>query len=276
MSGSLAAALVGAADIAISLFGAGEQPVTLGDFIFAGYEVPESIRWGGSQSLSVHKLVGGERIIDAMGADDADIGWSGIFLSSDASDRADELDQMRIAGVPVSLLFSGRSYDVVIRSFRADQRKQNHVPYQIVCTVLRDFGPNQSSPTILSQVTDDLNTALGFDVPQALSAAQTALQTVTPVLVPIVSLVGGTAASAAVAKGLGTAQAIVTSADSIAEGQIAGLATAAATAGNLAGAVSPSGATANMNTALAATQTAATAAAMGAYIGRAQVNVANA
>jgi hypothetical protein len=276
MSGSFAAALVGAADLAISLFGAGEQPVTLGDFVFAGYEVPESIRWGGSQSLAVHKLVGGERIIDAMGPDDADIGWSGIFLSSDASDRADELDQMRLAGVPVSLLFSGRSYDVVVRSFRADQRKSNHVPYNIVCTVLRDFGPNPPAPTILSQVTDDLNQALGFDVPQALAGVQTALQTVTPVLVPLVSLVGGTAASVAVAKGLGAATALSTAAGDLAAGQIAGITEAASSVGNVVGAATAANATANMRTAGAATEEAAKAAAMQAYIGRAQKNVANA
>lgn len=279
MSGSFAAAAIGLVDTALSLFGAGNQPVTLGDFIFAGYEVPESIRWGGTQSLSIKKLPGGNRVIDAMGPDDADIPWSGIFLSADASNRADQLDTMRIAGVQQDLVFAGRMYTVLIRSFRADQRKTNHVPYSIVCTVLEDLtgaGGPTGSPSMLSQVTDDLSTALGIDVPATLDAVQTQLQTVTPLLVPLVSLVGGTSAATAVAAGLGTTQGLLSSADSLAEGNIAGLTTAASTIGNVVGASTPQQANTNTNLAASSLATAAAAQAMSAYVGRAAVNVSNA
>jgi hypothetical protein len=279
MSGSFAAAAVGLVDTALSLFGAGNQPVTLGDFIFAGYEVPESIRWGGNQSLSIKKLPGGQRVIDDMGPDDADIPWSGIFLSSDASDRADQLKTMKDAGVQYDLVFAGRMYTVLIRSFRADQRKINHVPYSIVCTVLQDLtgaGGPTDSPSMLSQVTDDLNSALGFDVPATLSAVQNQLQTVTPLLVPLVSLVGGTSAATSIAAGLGTTQGLLSSADTLAEGNIAGLTTAAATVGNVVGATTAQQANANTNAAATNLATAAAAQAMSAYVGRAAVNVSNA
>jgi hypothetical protein len=277
MSGSIAAAAVGVADLAVSLFGAGNQAVSLGSFVFAGYEVPERITWGGHQSLSVKKLVGGQRVIDAMGRDDSDIAWSGIFLSADASQRADQLDKLRVGGQQQKLIFSGRSYTVVIRSFRADQRKTNHVPYSIVCTILQDMTSAQqaSKPTLLSQVTDDLNSALGFNVPAALQSAQSALQTVTPIVTPLVSLVGGTSASIAVATGLGGATALISSASSLAAGQLSGITSAAASVGNLLGAATPSAAIAAMKTAAAATQTAAVAAAMSGYVGRAIANVKN-
>jgi hypothetical protein len=53
--------------------------LTLGDFTFARYEIPERIPFGGDQQLNVHKLVGGVRVIDALGADPMPIEWSGFF-----------------------------------------------------------------------------------------------------------------------------------------------------------------------------------------------------
>lgn len=276
MSGSIAAGLIGVASFGLTPFGVTDHPVSIGDFIFQGFEVPESIRWGGQQSLTVHKLVGGQRVIDAMGPDDDDISWSGIFLSSDASDRADQLDQMRIAGVQQTLTFAGRSYDVIVRHFRADQRKLNHVPYSIVVTVLNDYGPNQQDPSALSQVTEDINNALGFDITDALSEAQNTLNTVTPVLVPLVALVGGTSAATSVATGLGTAQGFVNAGADLANGQIAGITNAASSVGNVIGATTAKDANNNMATAGSATATAAMAAGMGAYIGRAALNTGNA
>lgn len=275
MSGAISAVIQGVAGIATTLFGGGDQSVSLGGFVFAGYEVPETIRWGGSQQMTVHKLVGGTRVIDTLGRDDMDISWSGIFLSADASDRADQLDQLRALGLMVELAFAGRDYDVVVKSFSADQRKLNHVPYSIVCTVLQDNTADlkAADPTVLSSVMDDLSSALGFDVPEALTTAQQTLATVSPVLTPIVALVGGTAAATAVAAGLGAAQGLTTAAAQLADGQIAGITNAAASVGNVIGAVTPEKATANMQAALAATATAAYASAMTAYVGRATLNV---
>ena len=54
--------------------------VTLGGFAFQDFEVPERIPAGGEQMLAIHKLVGGRRVIDAMGRDDAALEWSGYFL----------------------------------------------------------------------------------------------------------------------------------------------------------------------------------------------------
>ena len=53
--------------------------LTLGDFEFARYEIPEQITFGGDQRLVVHELVGGTRVIDAMGRADAPLEWSGLF-----------------------------------------------------------------------------------------------------------------------------------------------------------------------------------------------------
>jgi hypothetical protein len=41
--------------------------LTLGGVVFADFEIPDSISSGGEQMLTVHKLPGGNRIIDALG-----------------------------------------------------------------------------------------------------------------------------------------------------------------------------------------------------------------
>ena len=42
------------------------QTLLLGSVQFADFELPTSITWGGAQSLAVHRLPGGVRVIDAM------------------------------------------------------------------------------------------------------------------------------------------------------------------------------------------------------------------
>ena len=72
--------------------------LTLGGIIFQDFEVPDNIGIGGEQALVVHKLPGGARVIDAMGADHRDITWSGRFRSGNAEARARLLDSYRIGG----------------------------------------------------------------------------------------------------------------------------------------------------------------------------------
>jgi len=48
-----------------------DTTVNLGAFQFALFEIPEKIHWGGSQRTAVHELVGGKRVIDAMGRSDS-------------------------------------------------------------------------------------------------------------------------------------------------------------------------------------------------------------
>jgi hypothetical protein len=55
--------------------------LVLGPVAFSDFEDPERIRFGGAQRLAVHKLPGGARVIDALGPDDTEIGWSGIFAA---------------------------------------------------------------------------------------------------------------------------------------------------------------------------------------------------
>jgi hypothetical protein len=110
----------------------------LGPVLFQDFELPERITWGGAQRLAVHRLPGGVRVIDAMGRDDAEITWSGIFNGGGAGVRARAIDLMRADGSVWPLVWDAFFYAVVVARFEADYTRENWIPYRIACTVLRD------------------------------------------------------------------------------------------------------------------------------------------
>jgi hypothetical protein len=225
--------------------------------------------------LAVHKLPGGDRVIDAMGRDDDEIAWSGIFLSADASNRADELDQLRVAGGELELIFAGRNYSVVISHFKADQRKINHVPYTISCTVLTDESGSigNGSQSLLGSITSDISNALGFDLGDTLSGVQSAIQQAQGPLLTVTGLVAGGPAAAKIAGVLGTAQGSLSGASQLVNGNISGLTTLALSTGNITGANTVTGAIAGLQSAAVLTKQAANLTAAGGFLDRAASNL---
>jgi hypothetical protein len=112
--------------------------LTLGPVVFDSFEIPENLSFGGRQRLVVHNLPGGVKIIDAMGRDDADLSWSGIFTGPQAADRARLLDLMRAEGGVLPLLWDSFCYSVIISRFSAEYRNPFWLPYRITCAVVRD------------------------------------------------------------------------------------------------------------------------------------------
>lgn len=144
-----------------------DTTVNLGQFQFSGFEVPERIPWGGSQQLAVHKLVGGQRVIDATGRDDRPLEWSGIFLGATAVDRARFLDTMRVQGLQQPLTWGQLSYLVIVREFEPVYQRSFEVPYRISCEVIADLANPTTSiaaAAIDQALNDDLNTATGLGV----------------------------------------------------------------------------------------------------------------
>ena len=115
-----------------------ETVLTLGKFDFSRYEIPEKINFGGEQALAVHELVGGVRVVDAMGRIDAPIEWSGLFQGENALMRALYLDGLRISGKAQRLTWSMFSFDVVIKSFLCDFKRAYEIPYRISCVIVND------------------------------------------------------------------------------------------------------------------------------------------
>lgn len=127
--------------------------LTLGPITFANFEIPEQINFGGAQSLSVKKLVGGQRVVDAMGRDDADISWSGLFQGATAEFRANYLDGLRVAGAPLPLSWSQHNYSVVIKEFSPVFNRFYWIPYSITCTVVQNL--NLPFPVLLPVAYND-------------------------------------------------------------------------------------------------------------------------
>jgi hypothetical protein len=147
--------------------------LTLGSMALDGFEVPAGVRFGGGQRLAVHKLIGGARVIDAMGRDDAALAWCGIFSGSDAGDRARMLDTMRAAGNTLTLAWDAFCYTVVISSLDMDYRNPWWIEYRISCTVQADLaqGVDGFTPALADSVLSDLNSAAAyFDVTGAIAA----------------------------------------------------------------------------------------------------------
>lgn len=113
--------------------------LTLGDFEFSRFEIPEKISFGGDQALAVHELVGGVRVVDAMGRVDMPLEWSGLFDGASALDRARYLDGLRVAGLPLRLSWSEFAYKVVIKSLRCDFQRMTRLPYAISCIVVENL-----------------------------------------------------------------------------------------------------------------------------------------
>jgi len=141
------------------------QPDTilkLGDLEFSGTEIPEGIPFGGEQRTVVHELVGGTRVVDAMGRADMPLEWSGLFRGQTAVDRALYLDGLRISGKQVTLTWDAFSYDVVVTRFQGTFERFYQVPYKVTCTVVKDNAGQiiyPASPGIDDLVSSDMTTA---------------------------------------------------------------------------------------------------------------------
>ncbi len=112
--------------------------LTLGPILFQAFEVPQSITLGGQQRLAVHQLPGGVRVVDAMGADDAELAWSGILSGPDAAGRARALDRLRRGGLAWPLAWDGWRYTAIVSRFEADSTNPWWLPYRISACVLAE------------------------------------------------------------------------------------------------------------------------------------------
>jgi hypothetical protein len=176
-----------------------------GDFAFANTEVPERIPFGGEQQLAVHELVGGARVVDAMGRNDTPLEWSGMFVGAQALARARALDAMRADGLPLVLTWSEMAYSIVIKSFRADYEQRFQIPYTISCIVVKDrtFSSAGAQANVDDAIRGDMATAtslgaqvgdsklsgllgtLGSAVSSVSSFAQATQSTINGVLQPV-------------------------------------------------------------------------------------------
>ena len=139
-------------------------PLIIGDLLLQGHEVPGRISIGGAQAFTIHKLPGGGRIIDAMGADQGSITWHGLFIGPNAAGRARALDIMRQQGMPQLLSFGDYTFNVVIVHFVYDYRDRGAViSYRIRSEIIPDASGDATGAGDLGfSIQDDLGSSLDF------------------------------------------------------------------------------------------------------------------
>ena len=133
-------------------------PLIIGALVLQGYEVPSRITIGGAQAVTIHKLPGGGRVIDAMGADEGAIIWSGMFVGPGAAQRARSLDIMRAQGIPQSLSFGDYTFNVVVVLCEYDYQSRGAViSYRVRTEIVPDpYSLVALSPGLDLALQDDL------------------------------------------------------------------------------------------------------------------------
>lgn len=113
----------------------------LGGVQFQDFEIPTKIGpFGGKQKIAKNVLIGGQRVLDAMGYTPNVVTWNGRFRGGDALSRAGQVDAMARAGAVVSLFWGGLAYQVLIESFDPEPERTYEVPYKISLEVVDDGG----------------------------------------------------------------------------------------------------------------------------------------
>jgi hypothetical protein len=132
--------------------------LTIADVTFAGFEIPQEVPFGTDQMISLHKMIGGARIIDAMGADPRPITWSGRFRGSTAVQRAERLDTIAQQGLPVQLALYSMQRLVVVTKFTWRFMQFYEVPYEITVEVLqnKDAAVLTAPASVQSDIDSDL------------------------------------------------------------------------------------------------------------------------
>lgn len=138
----------------------------VGDFEFSGLEVPESVAIGAKQKAVVHKLVGGKRIVDVLGVDYENIGWSGWFTGATAGDRVTELETLRDAGLPLNFNMDGYYFSVLIVGFDARfehvYRRNYFIDLLVVSRLDAPVTENALAGTLDALVNSDVGESMGL------------------------------------------------------------------------------------------------------------------
>ena len=110
--------------------GAG-SPLTLGGITFEDFEVPDSLKFPLKLAHHVHKLIGGDIVIDTNGPSPEHCKWSGRFRGANAASRCRAIASMLKDGAEVALSFGSFFALGVIVEFDPDYHREYEIPYSI-------------------------------------------------------------------------------------------------------------------------------------------------
>ena len=111
---------------------------TLGGLVFDNWETPPEIALPSGHKVNIHKLVGGQRQVDAMGADPEPLSWTGRARGQRASGDMQAVKAMCDSGATVSLTWNEFSYQVIITKFEPKYKKPIEWTYSITVEIVSD------------------------------------------------------------------------------------------------------------------------------------------
>lgn len=253
-----------ASTIAQLLTGGG--PLVLGDFAFESFEIPESISYGPRVQAATHLLPGGAKFVDSVAGDYREITWSGIFLSNTAQSRAATLQALVAQRKSLPLTFADQYFEVVVTDLQLTLRGPGRTDYQITCEV-QSSTASSSTTGLLSALEGDISSALGINLPSALSEVTSTLSTAQSVVQSISSVTGASPSVMSLLSGLTSANTAITSLSITANTTLSALNGAAANISGADSAIKQITSIANQTSILAG------AAQVGSYVSRALGNL---
>lgn len=204
-------------------------PVTLGDLILSGPEVPDTLVMGGKQILVIHRLLGGGRVIDAVGNDPARLVLSGRFIGPLATRRARRVEAMRQAAHVLSFSVADLSADVWIAEFSwAYQARGTICPYRLVLE--REAAPVSQGTSVGEGIDLDLRAGLGVitdrlaEMTEAGWIGTTMISSLAGQMAPVAQSLGAGGAVAQAQAALGKASALWQTASAVSRVPTAALA----------------------------------------------------
>jgi hypothetical protein len=155
-----------------------DSSISIGTIDLQDFEVPSSVRFGGRQRLTVHRLSDGRRIVESLGPDDGEISFHGTASGADADSRIRGINRLRLSGEAVWLAWESFRYRVVIKSLVMEYQSPWWIPFRVSCVIVDQEGTNASAGSALwAMISADLGSAMSAagDQSSGLGALQVAL-----------------------------------------------------------------------------------------------------
>ena len=138
---------------------------SLGGIIFDQWETPELMPFPAGHKANLLINIGGQRQVDMMGPEPAEIQWVGRSRGQNAAQRMAALRAMCIAGAQVPLIWDQFYLTVVIIKFTPVEMRSWEWTYGITCLIVDDSTADSTgniSSSLDTLVQSDMNTALGL------------------------------------------------------------------------------------------------------------------
>lgn len=156
-------------------------PVSLGDFDFDEFDVPEDIDTTVVQNHTTTRLMGGRYVTEAHGAEHEPIRWSGWLIGPDAADRKRHLESFAFGAKKQTLCWGEFDYDVLVGRVTVRDEHPFKKSYSIEVSVLDTNRPSGVTTSAMQEVQGKVAGAVGI-LPSSESSVGSTLNAVTGTL----------------------------------------------------------------------------------------------